>query len=371
MKPSSIKLNPNNPRLIKDVKFAKLVKSLKEFPDMAKVRPVVIDEDNVVLGGNMRLKAMIEAGWEDIPVKKVEGWTEEQKREFIVKDNLGYGEWDYDILANDYDLTELGDWGMDIPEDLLPDLDVEEDEAPQVDSLDVKSQPGEVYLLGKHRLMCGDSTKIEDVEKLMDGNKADMVFTDPPYGVDYDGINNDSEDGLEDLLNESFSLMNTFMKPGASIYVFHADRTAHIFHNCFRKLFHFSSMIIWKKQSLTLSQTDYQSIHEPCLYGWKEGSSHFWNSDRKQTSVWEHDRKSEEGHTTPKPTSLVSNAIKNSSNREDLVMDLFGGSGSTLIACEQTDRTCYMMELDPKYCDVIRKRYHKFTTGSEEGWDGR
>ena len=209
--------------------------------------------------------------------------------------------------------------------------------------------------------MCGDSTSITDVEKLMDGEKADMVFTDPPYGVDYEGINNDSRNGLEELLDGAFSNMMISTKEGGSVYCFHSDRCADIFHNIFRKYCHFSSMIIWKKQSLVLSQTDYQSIHEPCMYGWFNNGNHKFYGDRKQTSVWEYDRKSIEGHTTPKPVELICKALSNSSKVKDIVLDLFGGSGSTLIACEELNRQCYMMEYDPKYVDVIIERWEQFT----------
>ena len=213
----------------------------------------------------------------------------------------------------------------------------------------------------KHRLMCGDSTSIDAVERLMDGRRADMVFTDPPYGVDYKGINNDDRGGLEDLLRSSFGNYLASSKSGAAIYVFHSDRCADIFHTVFREFFHFSSMIVWAKNSLTLSRTDYQSQHEPCLYGWMDNGAHTFYGDRKQTSVWKFDKERVDGHTTPKPVALIERALSNSSKGGDMVTDLFGGSGSTLIACEKTARDCRMMELDPKYCDVITQRWQNFT----------
>lgn len=188
-----------------------------------------------------------------------------------------------------------------------------------------------------------------------------MVFTDPPYGVDYKGINNDDRHGLEGLLDGAFGCMYSFSKTGASCYIFHSDRCADIFHKVFRQYFHFSSMIIWAKNSLTLSQTDYQSKHEPCLYGWMNNGTHKWMGDRKQTSIWECNKETVKGHTTPKPVSIIERALANSSKGGDAIMDLFGGSGSTLIACEKTSRHCRMMELDPKYCDVIIKRWQDFT----------
>ncbi len=218
-----------------------------------------------------------------------------------------------------------------------------------------------LILKSQHRCMCGDSTMIDDVEKLMGGEKADMVFTDPPYGVDYKGINNDSRGGLEQLLFDAFSNIISFLKPGSSCYCFHSDKCADIFHKVFREFFHFSSMIIWVKPSLVMGQSDYQSKHEPCLYGWEKSGKHSWFSDRKQTSVWEYGRDKAEGHTTPKPVEMICRAIENSSKNGFLVTDLFLGSGSTLIACEKTNRQCYGMELDEKYCDVIIKRWEQFT----------
>lgn len=380
IKPSLLKPNsgqidgvPKNPRFIKDDKFKKLVKSIIDNPEMLKIREVVaVDTGNelVVVGGNMRVRAAIEAGISDIPVKILpKEMTVEQIKAFIIKDNVPYGDNDWDLLANEWDAEELEDWGMELP-DSFDNGEVEEDEAPEVDESEPpKSELGKIYQLGRHRVMCGDSTDIDSVELLMAGNKADMIFTDPPYGVDYDGINNDDRAGLENLLTNAFSNYVKISKLGASIYCFHSDRCADIFHLVFREYFHFSSMIIWEKNSLTLSRTDYQSLHEPCFYGWVKDGTHQWFGDRKQTSIWHSDKESVSGHTTPKPIAIVSKAINNSSKSDDIVSDLFLGSGSTLIACEQTNRICYGMELDPKYVDVIRKRYHKFVTGSEDGWE--
>ena len=355
---SQIKSNPNNPRFIKDDKFKKLVQSLKDFPEMAEVREVVINKDHVILGGNMRFKAMQEAGWTEIPVKIVD-WSEDKQREFIIKDNVSGGEWDWDLIANEWDSQLLEDWGLDMPV-VEEDQEVEEDEAPEVSSEPPVSQLGVVYQLGRHRVMCGDSTKASDVVELMDNETATMVMTDPPYGVDYEGINNDDRKGLANLLSASFQLMKDYTAKGGAFYCFHSDKCADIFHEEYRKVAKFSSMLIWVKPSLVLSQSDYHSKHEPCLYGWFDNGTHSWHSDRKQTTVFEAGRESLEGHTTPKPIELLAKMIGNSSEHSSKILDLFLGSGSTLIACEQTDRTCYGMELDPKYVDVIRKRYAKF-----------
>jgi DNA modification methylase len=193
----------------------------------------------------------------------------------------------------------------------------------------------------------------------MNGSKADMVFTDPPYGVDYEGINNDDRGGLEELLRGAFGNMMLCTNNGGSFYCFHSDKCSDIFSKVYREFCHFSSMIIWVKESIVLSQTDYQSKHEPCMYGWFDNGTHKWYSDRKQESVWIAKSKREEGHTTPKPIEIITKALNNSSKVNHLILDLFLGSGSTMVASHQLKRKCYGMELGPKYCDVIVKRMIK------------
>jgi len=357
---SKLKTNPSNPRAIRKDQLDKLVKSLREFPEMLEARPIVVDPDFVVLGGNMRLKAAQLAGLTEVPVY-VASWEEAKHKEFIIKDNLAFGEWDWDMLANEWDAEELDDWGLDVPlEDEPTEGLTDPDDVPEVPE-EPTTKPGDLWLLGDHRLLCGDATKAENVERLMDGKKADMVFTDPPYGVDYEGINNDDRKGLTGLLSLTFTAMAEATKAGSGVYIFHSDRCADIFHQIFRKRFHFSSMIIWAKNTLTLSQTDYQSQHEPCLYGWVCGEAHRFYGDRKQVSIWEFDKQRIDGHTTPKPVDLIGRALQNSSRANEVVLDLFLGSGSTLIAAEKTGRKCYGMELDPKYCDVVVKRWEAFT----------
>ena len=357
---NTVKANPNNPRIIKDDKFAKLVKSINEFPQMLNLRPIVVNDDMVVLGGNMRLKACKEAGLKEIPIIKASELTEQQQKEFIVKDNVGYGEWDWNDLANNWDSEQLIDWGLDIPGFDAEVIEAEEDEFAVPDGgIETDIVLGDLFEIGEHRLLCGDSTDSDQVALLMNGQKADMVFTDPPYGVDYKGINNDDRGGLEDLLNSAFENYLLNVNPGASIYCFHSDRCADIFHKVFREFCHFSSMIIWEKESIVLSQTDYQSKHESCLYGWFDNGTHKWYSDRKQESIWIAKSKREEGHTTPKPIEIVSKAINNSSLQNHLIFDLFLGSGSTMVASQELKRKCYGMELDPKYCQVIVDRMRK------------
>jgi len=218
---------------------------------------------------------------------------------------------------------------------------------------------GDLFEIGEHRLLCGDSTDSDAVARLMDGYKADMVFTDPPYGVDYEGINNDDRGGLEDLLRGAFGNMMLSTNNGGSFYCFHSDKCCDIFSKVYREFCHFSSMIIWVKESIVLSQTDYQSKHEPCMYGWFDNGTHKWYSDRKQESVWIAKSKREEGHTTPKPIDIITKALNNSSKEGMTIMDLFLGSGSTMVASHQLKRKCYGMELDPKYCQVIIDRMRK------------
>ena len=360
---TDLSLDPKNARKHSARNLEAIAASLEKFGQR---KPIVVHR-GVVLAGNGTLEAAKSLGWTEIEVAEVpEDWDNDTAKAYALADNrtAELAEWDESELAKqllelqdaDWDITELG---FDVPK--LTDIESgDEDEIPEP-PVEPKTKLGDIYQLGRHRLICGDSTDEATINRLMDGAKADMVFTDPPYGVDYKGINNDSQAGLETLLRGAFANYAKNIKKGASIYVFHSDRNADIFHKVFREFFHFSSMIIWVKNSLTLSQTDYQSQHEPCLYGWEKNGTHFWYGDRKQVSVWNVTKERVEGHTTPKPIEVVSNAIKNSSKPNENLLDLFGGSGSTLIAAEQTSRTCYMMELDPKYCDVIVTRWENLT----------
>jgi DNA modification methylase len=354
-----------NPRVNNNA-VDKTIMSIKEYGWQ---QPIVVDKNKIVIAGHTRLKAAIKMGLESCPVLIAENLTPAQAKAYRIADNRT-GElatWDFELLACeakdlidmnfDVELTgfNLSDLGLDVKPGLT-----DEDEVPEVPE-DPITKLGDLWILGEHRLLCGDSTDIKQVEKLMDGEKADMVFTDPPYGVDYKGIKNDSRKGLEELLDSAFYNYLKISKSGSSIYVFHSDRCADIFHKCFRKYFHFSSMIIWNKNSLTLSQTDYQSKHEPCMYGWMDNGNHRFMGDRKQVSVWDIYKESVKGHTTPKPIELIQKGLINSSKSDDLITDLFLGSGSTLIACEKTSRKCFGMELDPHYCDVIVKRWEDYT----------
>jgi len=363
MKLTEIKPNPNNPRIIKDEKFAKLKKSIEEFPKMMALRPMVLDENNIILGGNMRFKALKELGYKEVPnewIKSAKDLTEDEIRRFIIVDNVGFGDHDWDMLANEWDVTELTEWGLDIPNFDVNNLEAEEDDFAVPDGgTETDIVLGDLFEIGEHRLLCGDSTDSDQVAKLMNGQKADMVFTDPPYGVDYEGINNDDRGGLEDLLRGAFGNMMVNTNNGGSFYCFHSDKCSDIFSKVYREFCHFSSMIIWVKESIVLSQTDYQSKHEPCMYGWFDNGTHKWYSDRKQESVWIAKSKREEGHTTPKPIDIITKALNNSSKVGMSVLDLFGGSGSTMVAAQQLNRKAMIMEFDPKYCQVIIDRMKK------------
>ena len=317
LKAEQIIPNIQNPRYIKDEAFQKLVQSLKDFPEMADVRPLVVNKDYLILGGNMRFKAMQQAGWKEIPVTVVD-WPEDKQKEFIIKDNVSGGEWDWDVLANEWDAQELEEWGLELPDSIKEPDEVEEDEAPEVSSEPAVSKLGEIYQLGRHRVMCGDSTK--DIDELMNGSKADLLHTDPPYGIDYEGgskkrdkINNDSIPVYEfyvDFLQGA----RASCKDGASAYIWHASSETHNAIQAFIDAgWQYKQYIIWNKNNATFGRQDYHWKHEPCIYGWGQGS-HSWHGDRKQETVWDIDRPSRaDEHPTMKPLELCTRAINNSS----------------------------------------------------------
>jgi len=371
MKLSKIKPNPNNPRIIKDDKFKKLVKSINDFPKMMSLRPIVVDENFIVQGGNMRLKALQEIGFKDIPdewVKQVSDLNEDEKKQFIIKDNVGFGEWDWDDLANNWDAEQLTEWGLDIPNFEAEVLEAEEDNFSIPDEIKTDIVLGDLFEIGEHRLLCGDSTDSDQVANLMNKESADMVFTDPPYNVNYEGSNglkiendNKSNDDFYKFLYDAFLNYEINLKNGGAIYIAHADLEGLNFRKAFNDVgFKLRSTIIWNKNALVMGRSDYHWKHEPILYGWKEGASHKWNGDRKQTTVWDCNKPSKNGeHPTMKPIELVSISINNSSYKNDLILDLFLGSGSTMVASHQLNRKCYGMELDPNYCQVIVDRMLK------------
>jgi DNA modification methylase len=362
---NEIKPNQSNPRIIKDDKFKKLVKSIQDFPQMLELRPIVIDENNIVLGGNMRLKACIEAGLTDVPVKQAKELTEEQKKEFIVKDNVGYGEWDWDDLANNWDEQLLTEWGLDIPNFDATVLEAEEDEfsAPE-GGIETDIVLGDLFEIGEHRLLCGDSTDSDQVAKLMNGQKADMVFTDPPYGVNYQSNwrNNKSESKFDILEND-----NKFLdfKPNLILYTKESSAwfiwTSHQVYPIWRNMYedYYLNTIIWNKGKMGMGDlSSYGNNYEMALFC-SQGKPKL-KGERKK-AIWEINVEagSEYVHPTQKPISLSAYAIPDFINENDLVLDLFLGSGSTMAASHQLKRKCYGMELDPKYCQVIVDRMKK------------
>ena len=334
--------------------------------------PIIIEPDGTIVAGHTRVKASKKLGIDEVPCIIASDLSPDQLRAFRIADNktAELADWDLDLLVEELKGIEMDmeQFGFDDLEKLL-DRDVLEDEFEEELPEVAYSKKGDVFVFGKHRLMCGDSTKSEDVEKLRDGALMDMVFTDPPYNVDYEGqdgmkIQNDkqSDEDFYNFLLSAFKNMYDSLKPGGPIYVCHADSEGVNFRNAFKNAgFKLAECLIWVKNSLVLGRQDYHWRHEPILYGWKEGSSHYFINDRSQDTVWEYNKpKVNDLHPTMKPLELVGRAIKNSSKNGDKVLDLFGGSGSTMIAAEQIGRVAYLMELDEKYTDVIVKRMLRF-----------
>jgi DNA modification methylase len=373
----------NNARTHSPEQITKLRSSLREF---GFINPVIIDRDFNVIAGHGRILAAKEEGIKEVPCVFADHLTEAQKKAYIIADNrmamdAGWDEellrveieslqgMDFDPLLTGFDEKELAalfDDGMEAKED---DFDVDAElQKPAFSRL------GDVWTLGRHRLVCGDSTKAETYTTLMDGVKANLVITDPPYNVNYEGsagkIKNDNMAGEKfyEFLLAAFQNMESVMAADASIYVFHADTEGLNFRRAFADAgFYLSGCCIWKKQSLVLGRSPYQWQHEPVLYGWKKNGKHQWYTGRKETTIWEFDKPKKNGdHPTMKPIPLLAYPIGNSSMANSVVLDPFGGSGSTLIACEQTDRICRTIELDEKFCDVIVNRYIE-QVGSADG----
>lgn len=375
VKTSQVKLNPNNPRLIKDDKFEKLTNSIKNFPEMLEIRPVVINDHMVILGGNMRFRAAKEAGLKEIPVIKASSLTEEQQREFIIKDNVSGGEWDWDMLANEWDTEDLDAWGLDVPDEWvieeLPDEELNEDVVFGGLEDDPVSKLGDLWILGEHRVLCGDSSSVTDIERLMDGQKADMVFTDPPYGVSYVGKTEDALKVLNDDLapeelkeknTEWFNGVDFAIRDGAYVLATIPARPLHlIFAQDWLGRGWLRQIMVWNKDSMVLGHSEYHYKHEPILFGWKPGDR-LKNEDRTKTTVWDFDRpKASRLHPTMKPIEMWVYGIEQHTNVGDLLYEPFSGSGTCLIACEKTRRKCYGMELSPNYVDVIVKRWQEYT----------
>lgn len=366
--------NPRKDLQPGDSEYEKIKRSLEEF---GYVDPVIWNKTTGrVVGGHQRLKVLASMGRTEVECVVVE-LNEEKEKALNVALNKISGDWDkeklavlmtdldaadFDVSLTGFDAAEIDDLFKDTLRDRVEDDDFDVEEELQNPPITMQ---GDVWLLGRHRLVCGDSTKKETFEKLMEDKKANLVVTDPPYNVDYEGsagkIKNDNmnNDTFYQFLLDAFTNTEDALAKDGSIYVFHADTEGLNFRKAFEEAgFYLSGTCIWKKQSLVLGRSPYQWKHEPILFGWKKKGRHRWYSDRKQSTIWEFDKpKRNADHPTMKPIALIAYPIMNSSLTNSIVLDPFGGSGSTLIASEQTDRICYMIELDEKYCDVIAKRY--------------
>lgn len=366
----------NNARTHSPEQINKLRSSLREF---GFINPVIIDKDYGIIAGHGRVIAAREEGIDKVPCVFVDHLTEAQKKAYIIADNrmaLDAG-WDEELLRVEIEAlqTEAFDvslTGFDEKEitDLFKDTqsEVKDDDYDLTAALEKAAfvKKGDVWVVGRHRLVCGDATNAEDVDKLCEGKRVNLILTDPPYGVSFKSasgltIQNDSMKNEEfySFLLAAFKNMVSHLEPGGSAYVFHADTEGLNFRRAFIDAgLHLAGCCIWVKNSLVLGRSDYQWQHEPVLYGFLKNGKHQWYSDRKQTTIWNFDKpKRNENHPTSKPLDLLSYPLKNSTRENAIVLDTFGGSGSTLMACEQTDRICYTMELDEKYASVILRRY--------------
>ena len=370
VKLSEIKSNPNNPRIIKDDKFNKLVKSIKEFPKMLEIRPIVVNQDMIVLGGNMRLKASKEAGLKEVFIVKADDLTEDEQKQFIIKDNVGFGEWDWDMLANEWEADLLEEWGLDVPElNITEEPTAEEDDYEMPDEVQTDIVLGDLFEIGEHRLLCGDSTDSDAVQKLMNGQKADMVFTDPPYGIKV--VNNTSVGGGGALKfgGKTGKVVNS-TKGFSEIIGDDTTDTAKEFYNTCVSL-GFENFIIFGGNYFT----DFLPPSMGWIVWYKKNTGNFadfemaWTSYNKAARLYEYlwNGLSREGsrelelvkrvHPTQKPVGLNMQILQNYDC--DIIYDGFTGSGSTMVSAHQLKRKCYGMELDPKYCQVIVDRMKK------------
>lgn len=411
---------PANPRTISKEKMEKLKKSIEADANMLSLRGVMVaplldgSGKFVVIGGNMRLKALKALGYKEVPCEVMDDLDDispEERIEIIkrrlILDNAEFGDWDMDALANEWNPEDLNEWGLDLGFEENEAKEIVEDTPPSVDQAEPRSQLGDVWKLGEHRLMVGDATKEENVATLMGGVLADLVITDPPYNVDYQGkrkvrekIKNDKmeDSAFFNFLVDAYSSMDKHMKEGASFYIWYADKESYNFRGACKEIgWQIRESLVWVKNIHVLSRLDYHYKHEPCLYGWKDGKAHYFIDKRTETTVIEeeldidkmkaqemrdllkeiyentkttviHEKKplTSELHPTMKPVKLIAKLVENSSKEEWIVLDVFGGSGTTLMACEQLNRKARIMELDPKYADVIIQRWEEFTGETAE-----
>lgn len=372
-----------NSRTHSEAQVAQVAASIREF---GFTNPVLIDAEGGIIAGHGRVLAARKLGLESVPAIRIDYMTDAQKRAYIIADNklaLNAG-WDNELLA--LELGELNDLGFDLgltgfDDDELAALRIgiegvvegltDDDDAPEVQERAVTA-PGDMWLLGNHRILCGDSTSMDDLARLCGGQLVDMWLTDPPYNVAYEGktkdaltIKNDAmgDEQFRQFLRDAYTAADSVMKPGAVFYIWHADSEGYNFRGAAQDAgWKVRQCLIWKKQSMVMGRQDYHWRHEPCLYGWKDGAGHLWAADRKQTTVLEFDRPTRNAeHPTMKPVALFEYQMLNNTKGGDLVLDSFGGSGTTAICCEKHGRHGRLMELDPKYCDVIVRRWQDFT----------
>lgn len=377
-----------NSRTHSEAQIAQVAASIREWGWTV---PVLIDDDSTIIAGHCRVLAAQKLGLTDIPVMVARGWTEAQRRAYVIADNklAENAGWDQDALkielaelqGFDFDLPLLGFDPSEIDKLLAPEPQeglTDPDAVPAAPAIPVTAS-GDIWLMGDHRLMCGDSTRVDQIETLC-GGLVDMWLTDPPYNVAYEGgtkekltIQNDSmsNDAFRQFLRDAYSAADAVMKKGAVFYIWHADIEGYNFRGAAADIgWPIRQCLIWKKSRLVMGRQDYHWMHEPCLYGWKEGASHLWASDRKQTTILEFAKPSRNGeHPTMKPVDLFAYQMLNNTKGKDVVLDSFGGSGTALIAAEMHGRRARLMELDPKYCDVIVKRWQEFT-GREATLEG-
>lgn len=405
---------PKNPRFIRDAKYKKLVQSIKDDPEMLELRELIVydsPDGYIIVGGNMRYRALSELGYTSAPCKIIPRDTAIEKvRRIVLKDNSSFGETDFDVLLNEWDLKDIEAAAIDIPDVEVPKQEEEEAEEDNFSEDEMSDEPpvckeGDIWELGEHRLMCGDSTKPEDMAALMDGDIADLWLTDPPYNVDYESGNkkkilNDHMDStlFREFLAKAFATASNFLKSGGAFYIWYATRE----HVNFELALQDNGLrvrqgLVWNKNAIVLGRQDYQWKHEPCMYGWKDGAAHYFCSRRDYATVipdfdeldFDKMKKEQmrqlleevfsqslttvidekkpaknEDHPTMKPVRLFAFQIRNSTKDGEIVLDTFGGSGTTIIAAEQIGRKARVMELDPHYCDVIIRRYEKFTGNS-------
>lgn len=413
---------PKNPRVIRDQKFRLLKKSIEEDPEMLGLREILLypyQGKNIIIGGNMRYQALKDLGYTSAIVKILPAdLTPGKLRAIVIKDNSGFGEWDWDALADEWEAAQLIDWGLDVPDlgNVKADEEAEEDDYNPSDDLEkpAKSREGDIYALGHHRLICGDSTDPQIIDILCGSTVVDLYLTDPPYNVDYASKNkalNAAEKGnriqkeiandrmadgqFREFLNKALNAADRHLKPGGVFYIWHAGTEGFNFISAVRDTgWEFKQVLIWNKNNMVLGRQDYQWKHEPCLYGWKPGAGHYFIDSRSQLTVYQNEAgefdpdkmtKAElvdlvkkigqlptdlidedkplrsADHPTMKPLKLMGRCVKNSTRPGEVVLDSFGGSGSTLMACEQLGRICFTVELDPHYMDVIIKRWEEYT----------